>query len=225
MQQRFWYSLPPTSIMSLDAQYPTKTYSLPAFINHFNHFLKPDQFADDPVHQYTEATDFALTGTNRSERKNAVIDCYTHGFKDANVANINRDYDSLLGFTDRIPISKPLSVSITTDNRDTLTTSIHIFLPDGYTHLPEDGSVRTSRQVVSESWQLTHLVFVLVHFHFHVLLLLLAPVNLPAHHHGVVPDDALAPTRARTCIISSNSNSFPMRRLGRRTPHVPELIA
>ena len=118
---------------------PTENYTLSDFIQEFTLLNEPDDNGDT-LATTIRSTDFALTGRHPDRKTQAVINPLTNRMPNRASPTVRRDYDSLIGFTDDIPIISPLNVYPVSRVEDTLTSNIHIKVP-----FPVyDGQVRTS---------------------------------------------------------------------------------
>jgi hypothetical protein len=104
---------------------PPENYNLSEFIQEFTRLNDTGDTLDTTI----RSTDFALTGRHPDRRTQAVINPLINRMPIHASPTIRRDYDSLIGFTDDIPIVSPLNVYPVARIEDTLTSNIHIKVP------------------------------------------------------------------------------------------------
>lgn len=81
----------------------------------------------------TDATfrslEFVLTGRHPDHQTQAVLTPLANQIPPDTELILRRDYDSLIGFTDFIPIAEPINVCPVSRHEDTLSSNIHIKVP------------------------------------------------------------------------------------------------
>lgn len=117
--------------MNLDELWPPRAFSLPQFNRHYLRLIRDDPHdEEEAVNQVIGSLEFVLSGRDVRTRRQAYIEPLQHRLDDNNIPIKRRDYDSLLGFTDRIPTQgMDLYVYPIPPAERSLTKSIHLTIP------------------------------------------------------------------------------------------------
>lgn len=115
--------------MDADHVYPCHDYSLGAFQRRFAAIQGDHPANNIPPDVAIKSSVFALTGRDEDEQIQARIEPRINRMVDDDVVVMRRDYDSVIGFTESIPVFQNLNIYPGVNCSETLTTSIHLQVP------------------------------------------------------------------------------------------------